>query len=745
MTDKEIQHFLNILLPDLDNQKRSKTANEKLSDDEKERLCVIAKELCSGKVLKEKRFKRVMENVAVVNPQCGLDYFQRFSDDLIKGFMEILYRIINILHSIGYNNNLTKTIRKDKNGCVILDSAGNPTFVASGYTNMPFLIKQVLYLFSVRMLQANYAVEEFYLSQRDRLKKIGKSREDIFKAFSLNQKDIFEELDKVFGIGHNILSDGLGQLTPDKYWRCIKYRQPENPLKYMGQKSDRLGVAIKHLVGQAEIQFKYDFFVDLFGGSSSAIVAPVYKKNVTYIYNDIDRLLKNYVEVMASETMCTKLIDEMLLVKDFIANGAGSDSYFDELEILIRDYIDNPIGKTKLNPNTKTTIKNIQETGEARVEYTDQECQDFLKRFQEYIVPNVKDEDLKLPFKDLFGNEIKYSVEILRQYTKTYQLLRHYPVIDYLTNKYAFCESRLLSHTEDGEKKTASYIEKEYRQYRALGILIENSNLYFNPKFSDSGFSSRKEKIQAARVLLIMHSFKVNLEIGSISSVILYLRKRGKNYRAIDKFCEKDFCFLIERYHAALKRVKLKNILKKGYDAVIKEYTFSKKKTLFYVDSPYVETTAYRTNERRWDIKNMRELIDALFASKQKFIFSMRACKETKGDRPKDQVKKTNEAIREVFSHFSHKEEEGEQELYVLAVDFDMDKLDNCIRECRQCEIMITNYPISNFYDIGWRESQTGEMEAIKIDSTFINTKEYKVKRFNEFIKIAEPALKSTL
>lgn len=95
----------------------------------------------------------------------------------------------------------------------------------------------------------------------------------------------------------------------------------------MGQKKGRLGTAIKHLVMQAEISFSYDIFIDVFGGSSSATVAPVYKKNVTYVYNDKDPLLTNYVKVVASDTLYDKLIDDIKDIQGIIQLGNNMEKY----------------------------------------------------------------------------------------------------------------------------------------------------------------------------------------------------------------------------------------------------------------------------------------------------------------------------------------------------------------------------------------------------------------------------------
>lgn len=718
MTNSEIQYFLDVLVPCSDKQKRSYSANERLlSEAEKNRLYNIARKLCSDRILKKKEFSDFWTQ-ATENPDCKTVLWDAFKKNLSKDFDHILAQIADILKTIGYNQNLTRTNLKDDNGKKLYtEQTHTPITITSGYTNMPFLIKQVLYLFSVRLLQANYVFEKPYYKQECIIKKL----------------HTVHNIPISHNFFHNMFSDMSCKVTPTKYWEWIKYDQPENPLKYMGQKNKKLGIAIKHLAGQARIVSKYDFFVDVFGGSSSATVAPVYNTKVTYIYNDIDKLLSNYVEVMASDSMSEKLIEEMLQVRDFVADGKGSEDYFDEIQAKMGEYIRNPIGKKSLKEETKDRMENIQEVGEEEVEFTEQECKDFLNYFQKCIVPHVTQGDLKNPFLDLFGDERYYSIKDLRKYKETHYLIHHYPVIQYLTRKYAYCEERLLSHTEAGEKRNIIDIEKDYRKYRAFGVLIENKKIYFSGAFRKGNFNSREEKIQAAKVLLIIHYFRMNLEVGSDSSVVLYNVKNSNEYNVVGKFCDEDFSLLIRRYHSELKRVRLKNIKNMDYADVIKKYTYTNKNTLFYVDSPYVGTEAYMQNDSSWTAEDIKELIDDLFNSGHRFIFSMRACKDVKSAETEDteeKIVKINAAILEVFRYFSCREEENKKELYVLAVDFDMDDLEERITTSQRCEIMIVNYQIRNFYNI-----------EDKINANFIKREEYKCLRFADFFKIAEKAL----
>lgn len=81
MENYEIQHFLDILLPCSDKQKRSKTANSKLDAKQEGKLYSIARRLCFESSLLRKNSGR---------------------------FLVALKDIIRILNSIKYNQNMTK-------------------------------------------------------------------------------------------------------------------------------------------------------------------------------------------------------------------------------------------------------------------------------------------------------------------------------------------------------------------------------------------------------------------------------------------------------------------------------------------------------------------------------------------------------------------------------------------------------------------------------------------------------------
>lgn len=696
--DQEIENFLNILLPlDEPKQKRSVTGNNTLNS------------------------KNINDLYDIVRSLCSHAYNH---DSLVKGIKDIAA----ILKDINYNQNISYTNGRTKKGQKVT--------VPSGYTNMPFLIKQVLYFLCVRVLQFGDNSGKHY-----------------------TQNDVWEELtDNGITIGHNVFSQMFGKITPDRYYRCISYYQPKNPLSYMGQKKGRLGIAIKHLAEQAKVDSGYDTFVDVFGGSSSAIVAHKYRKNVRYIYNDINSLMINYVKVVSSDTLHDKLIVALKEVKDFIENGIVNgtredvefmDSFYEKTE----EYIRKPIKKQKLTDKVKNRITNINGFGNSEVDYSPEDIEKFLQKFQTNIVKGNK----QYIDKTLKGKEFGYGFIGQKKQYKYSDVAAFHLVSDFLNNQEVIRYLINDSYNKNGGYYSASLyssnagmsfdeIQEEFRRYRAWGILIYCKEMYYEV-FMQKDWKPKdtKEKVEAAKVLMIMRYFSVNLEIGSDSSVTL----DKKSHKKIRTFCEEDFDDSISKYHQALKRVNLKDIYNMDCVELIEKTNGEDKKILYYVDSPYIETTGYvdgKDEENIWTMDKMNDLIDALFESNQKFIFSMRTCMMTNNE---EQKHKTNEAILGVLECLLECNNKLDGKLHVLAADFDMDLLEDhikgvCMKKKPKCEIMITNYPIKSFYDIGWDGSAKSQ-KKVRINSAFINEKAYKVLEYDVFYSMAKKALKDIL
>ena len=106
--------------------------------------------------------------------------------------------------------------------------------------------------------------------------------------------------------------------TPVWYVESKKYKQPENPCGYMGQKKNQYGLAIKELAYQAG---SYKYFVDLFGGSGSASVAVPHKKDNIDVYNEkADRVKENFKRY-TDKSICLRGIKEIQRLQDFLLNG----------------------------------------------------------------------------------------------------------------------------------------------------------------------------------------------------------------------------------------------------------------------------------------------------------------------------------------------------------------------------------------------------------------------------------------
>ena len=133
-----------------------------------------------------------------------------------------------------------------------------------------------------------------------------------------SQNDILSEIEKNgVSISHNFFS--RKNTTPIQYILMCKYEPPKMVTNYMGQKHDELSVAIKNLVYQAG---KYDIFCDIFGGSGAALLSVDRRKNTGYVYNELNRNVRNLFEVLADDSKHLELIEELeTLQKDLRGDG----------------------------------------------------------------------------------------------------------------------------------------------------------------------------------------------------------------------------------------------------------------------------------------------------------------------------------------------------------------------------------------------------------------------------------------
>lgn len=227
------------------------------------------------------------------------------------------------------------------------------------------------------------------------------------------------------------------------------------------------------------------------------------------------------------------------------------------------------------------------------------------------------------------------------------------------------------------------------------------------------------------------------------------------------KFIEEDFKTIIEKLYSLIKngksrakrgsssnRSQTQRTLVKNMDCIklIDKYKsngvadIKHEKPLFYSDSPYIGTSGYPAGD--FDSKHMENLIKKLAQTKDRFIFSCRACiGSSAGSKISDDLKAGNQKIlNDVFGNFETNF--NTDELYVLTIakvktvgkkikevrkaDFWKDKAGSNVEiikgdflrdengekiqvmegdfwerviQNRITEIMITNYPIYDFKD----------------------------------------------
>lgn len=188
------------------------------------------------------------------------------------------------------------------------------------------------------------------------------------------------------------------------------------------------------------------------------------------------------------------------------------------------------------------------------------------------------------------------------------------------------------------------------------------------------------------------------------------------------KFIEEDFKTIIEKLYSLIKKND-KSLAKRGSSSnrsltqrtlvesmdcidLIGHYEsngvaeIKHNKPLFYSDSPYIATSGYSVGD--FTSNDMKTLIEKLAQTKDRFIFSCRACIGSSiGSKISSKLKAGNQKILDdVFGNF--KTNFNTDKLYVLTIAKKTNQggafWDN-VKQNKITEIMITNYPIYDFND----------------------------------------------
>lgn len=630
-------------------------------------------------------------------PLASYQHNIKANDNLAQADKDVLFKIINDFEAQNENYNyhealkdIAKIMKPYINVANKVTSRGSK--IATNPKTMPFLITQVL----------------FYIAVACNANKVDN------KPLA-SQADILAELkDNGAVVSHNFFSK-LRQ-TPQSYYDMSTYVQPSVLFRYNGQKDKHLGVALKNLIYQSG---KYNTFVDIFGGSGAASVAFPKQRNAKHVYNELNLNIYNLFEVVKNSP--EDLIAELEALK---ADLRGNSEWLDiDFEKEINLFYNRGGNRAAIEQDIyNDRFKDFD------VDYDD--IMDFFEKLKndlEIMPPNYSFEDkTKQEILDTYFTDPN-SYFMLYIQNKDFFLGLGLSLFDSLKGQLADNSGSKAYTADDNDLRTIQY--RFYMYYAYFDNLLKGiTNVGRSP-------------VRKALAYLFIHSLLTQGDVG-ISAVlrIIYSNKSGTvQNKTFDwqNFLDTDHTSIIETLNKLFKNTTLENL-----DCIDVIQKYQGKKTLFYSDSPYLDTTGYsigKTDKKDEDVNqssgvvtdftpaNMENLIDALFDSGDNFIFSCRAClsgKNAKGERADG--KRPNYNIVKMFEHFFNKQ----VPLWVLTITDDSTKdfFKDYVSKDKVAEVMITNFEIVDFNNI------------YKISSK--RKAGYKVYRFDDFLKKLFPVIR---
>ncbi len=557
---------------------------------------------------------------------------------------------------------------------------------------MPFLIKQVLFYL-------------YYKMKSDR-----RYREITIERF-------LYDLDKR-GVSKTKKFLDVGGLTPEKYYQIKKYMQPKNPCPYKGQKNRELAEAIKNLAYQAG---KYSYYVDLFGGSGSATTALFPQDKVKQVYNEKNRVIFNYFEVISSDRYeeLQKAID--IVQEDLSRPDYEINPYFGfDIPATIKEYIE-----FKREHAQRLDERVIED----EMEICNRMGEEFI--FDEESVINFMKE---LPFRiEFFSNQIdkylikhknKISIDEIKTWNKLEDFYNNLHLIKDLSSRIIpnYVTMHLYGKT-DGESGINNFNDyvRSIKKLKALGYFA-----YFYLLRNTAGAISEDKKVQYAVGEIYLQSVSTQGDI--CSSAVLSCDVYEEHHREeVDNFIDRDLENCIESFHSRVRRCSKQDLLRnRDFKKVLNEFAKISGNVLFYVDSPYIGTSDYGDKVNGVDdftTEDMDRLIKSLMESNKKFIFSMRAV--ISGGDEDNKIKGNNQLKEHVYEQFD-KLSKPSKPLYVLVILRQDWILEDAIKAAKEIEIMITNFPIVSFDN--YKKGKNAKRDIYK----------YEVYKFKDFKKIVE-------
>lgn len=517
-----------------------------------------------------------------------------------------------------------------------------------------------------------------------------------------SQNDILSEIEKNgVSISHNFFS--RKNTTPIQYISMCKYEPPKMVTNYMGQKHGELSVAIKNLVYQAG---KYDIFCDIFGGSGAALLSVDRRKNTGYVYNELNRNVRNLFEVLADDSKHLELIEELeTLQKDLRGDGRWLE--YVDFEQEVQDFVSS---MSRICLKHRKLV--VEDPSDFDMEYSDvvkwmrdiraevlSLSNDFSFSFdgetydKQYLLNEV--------FNDVVNPTYMNGYELFMSFFRNYRLIWAF-WWNFISSSVSAMQGEFYSEL-DGKVKSEdhSVMLQRHKRYRFYMYYAYFMNLLNKSGTIEPDSMVRYAVAEIYKQFLTTHGktgvspiLRMDVDLGCTA---------GSN--ATRSFLAQDF------------REKISNVHKiawgtvcEGLDCIdmIKKYQHSSQETgaahnnpIFYSDSPYIETSDYANKAAgvpAFDSNKMKDLIVALKASGDNFIFSCRAVKgSVNGSETTDKLKMSNMRLKAaVFDCFSQEFIQADSPLWVLAIE-KRGSLANLIQANKVAEIMITNFEIADF------------------------------------------------
>lgn len=627
--------------------------------------------------------------------------------------------------------NVETTVKKD-----------NINSISKNNSSYPFMIKQVLFYLGVACTLYKKDGKPL-ASQADIIAVLNKKDKKSKSKSSASQAEILTEQSKKDDKGLNLSHNFFSRLGVTEFVAMIEYKQPPMLFNYAGQKHDELGVAIKHLVHQAGT---YDVFVDIFGGSGAASVAFPRKSNPVYIYNDLDENLANLFDIIADDKDHLTLIEYLRELQIDLCNDFQWVQFDFDLKQEALDYFNRRVATgrsretdaelsiiydAKVTDVELQVIKDINNTNDTNdTKYAKYE------KYIEYITSiMLKLDSITTKNSFLYSKEDNAFLDkLFEKYKETnnvFELVVNFwsnynDIHNFITRNHIPINLYDVTYKhKDGDLD----LNTDMHKFHAAALRFYEWYALFDNILEDKTHKGRDDKFLCGIATIFRYYFTTKGKIGN--SPILRINVEVGDERTDDlqwkDFLEEDFEKLINDLYSLIKKndevlskraEKRKNQTKNDdndrsipahtiieqMDCVdlIKKYqssgvaSFKHNKPLFYSDSPYSATSDYKVG--KFSDVDMKNLIEALKVSGDRFIFSCRACKgSVQGSKTTDELKKGNQIIiKEVFDVFQSTF--NTKKIYVLTIETGVDFW-QAVRDNKITEIMITNYKIEPFKD----------------------------------------------